>query len=155
MSINSKYTPKAVLARALSKFLDKYNNPALDAAEQAELYGMVFRDAGYNARLVTGHVWVPHKKHRPPIDESVVKHDANFGAYRLPNHVWVKVEPLIVDLRLRRVLGSEHPSIPNGVFEPMIYPTYRYHELAEVKFYNNRERIEELYHRQHLPETPL
>lgn len=146
MSVNANGTRKQKLLENLSRFLDKYNNPVLGAAEQSELYAMVFREAGHKARLITGHVWVPHKRNRPPFDVDRLDYNSNFCAYRLQNHVWVKVEPMVVDLRLRRVLGSEHPSIPNGVFEPMIYQSYRYHEMAEVKLYTIRDRIEELYH---------
>jgi len=150
MSVNSKYTAREILARELARFLDKYNNPVLGPAEQSELYAMVFRDAGYNARMVMGHVWVPHKDNRPPFDESAVKYDSNFRAYRLQNHIWVKVKSLIVDLRLRQALGSDHPSIPHGVFEPIIHQKYRYQEIADVKFYKIQSRIAELYHCQEL-----
>lgn len=147
MKQNFKYTKQQILIADVSRYLDKYNNPKLGPAEQSELYGMVLRQMGFDAQMKAGHVWVPHKSNRPPIDEDAVAYDRNFGGYKLRNHIWLTVgKGIIVDMRLRAMLGSNHASIPHGAFDPFIFPLYRYQEIAKVKFYTYHSRIEELYH---------
>ena len=147
MSQHFKYNTKQILVSEVSRYLDKYNNPVLGPAEQSELYGMALRKMGFDVQMKAGHVWVPHKKNRPPINEEAVTYDGNFGGYKVKNHVWLSVgKGVILDMRLRSVLGSDHPSVPHGVFDPFIYPLYRYQEIAKVKFYTFADRVEELYH---------